>query len=787
MKTDKIPKQRISKSAKTKSWGKLVVDELESITASTNHNGRSSKFKKQTNYDLFNGILNREDFEYVISPLGVNQGEYPANLQHYDQISPKIQLLLGEEMKRPFNMRVVSRNPDAVTDFEEKQKELIFKALEASIQTGGSKDPNMNPPQLSSPKAIAEYMSSSYQDIREIAGQQALTYLIDEQKLRLKFNDGFKDALVSAETIFYVGEVGGEPSVRLCNPIDISVIKDPDSDFVEDALAVTEERWLTMGTLMDEYWKELTPSEISKLEKDMGRSGEAKGSDLNYPEDRIIIRGENDFREANSNVSAKSDSENTIRVLHCQWVSMRKIGILTSDGEDIIVDEEFDVPEVATKSGNKFIWSDEDQISHELEWYWINEVWECDKIGSEIYTKPRAVKNQRRSLDNPCKVKLGYVGYIYNNRNSESVSMIDRMRPYQYLYNIIYYRTELALAKSKGKLALMDIAQIPSSEGWDVDKWMYYLESMGVMFINSHEEGKNGQPSQFNQFQSIDLSMGNYINTHVQLLDKISEEIGEISGVSRQRQGQVQTSELVGNTERAVVQSSHITEPWFYYHGEVKKRVLEALIDVAKVCWRDGKKINYIMDDMTRLFFTIDGSEFDNTEYGVFVTDSSKDDRIKQTIEQLSHAALQGGSISMSDIVDILQTESIQDSKRRLENAERKQREFQKELEAQKGKQALDLQREAQSFEREKEDREDARNTEDNRTKLEIAYISKNKEAEDNSLLDERRLDLQERKMSNDQVMAEKELELKKNVHNDKMEREDKKISINKKTKEATK
>ena len=188
--------------------------------------------------------------------------------------------------------------------------------------------------------------------------------------------------------------------------------------------------------------------------------------------------------------------------------------------------------------------------------------------------------------------------------------------------------------------------------------------------------------------------MGNYINTHVQLLDQIKTEVGELSGVSRQRQGQVQTSELVGNTERAVTQSSHITEYWFYNHSEVKKKVLQALIDVTKMAWRNGKKVQYIMDDMSKVFMNIEGDDFSSTNYGVFVSNSSKDDRTIDQLRNLAQSALQSGVTTFSDIADIMQDESITSIQRKLKEAQAKVE--QKAQEAQSAEQQSQQQRQLQ-------------------------------------------------------------------------------------------
>ena len=741
---EELPKQKIAKSKKGKKWGKACIDELEKVTYSDmSYNGRSSRYRKQINYDLYNGQLDQKDFEYVVNPYGFSKNEFPANLQHYDIISPKLQLLMGEEIKRPFNFRVVSHDPESVSKMEEVKKEMMMDFLYSvlippevqqqqqlqmlQMQQQGASEEEMEMAKPKTPAQIEKYIAYEYQDVREKQGQNILEYLVRNQNVQNKFNQGFKDALIAGEEIYWVGEVSGEPVVRVCNPLDVRVILDPDSPWIEDAQSVVEERWLTLATVIDEYHEYLTPQEIDKLEKGWGgRDSYMDSNGVNYPY--------SEFNIVNYDARGTFDPEHIrsyrrdgmIRVIQCEWKSMRKVGFITYKDEigfeqQDIVDEIFEVPEDAEKNKDgEWVFG-----GMRLKWHWISEYWEGTKIAEDIYVNIRPKENQRRDMDNPSNVKSGYVGYIYNERNSESISLIDRMKPYQYLYNIIYYRTELALAKSKGKVALMDISQIPSSEGWDVSKWMYYLEAVGVMFINSREEGNRSQQApQFNQFQSIDLSMGNYINTHVQLLDQIKNEIGELSGVSRQRQGQVQTSELVGNTERAVVQSSHITEYWFYNHSEVKRKVLQALIDVAKMAWKNGKKIQYIMDDMSRVFLNLETDDFSSTSYGVFISNSGKDDRAVDSMRQLAQQALQAGVTNFSDVASIMQSESLGDMKRKLVEAENKMQQKQ----AEEGQRQQQMQQQAsqiaQQTEQMKQDREDARAQLEADTKIKVAEIN---------------------------------------------------------------
>nr|DAH40514.1 MAG TPA: portal protein [Caudoviricetes sp.] len=159
------------------------------------------------------------------------------------------------------------------------------------------------------------------------------------------------------------------------------------------------------------------------------------------------------------------------------------------------------------------------------------------------------------------------------------------------MYIVLWYRLELAIARDKGKVINMDITQIPKSMNITPDRWMHYLSSVGVNFINPYDESWNvpgregGKPAQFNQITALDLTMSNVIAEYIQLMDKIEQLAGTISGITEQRQGAISSSELVGNVERSVVQSSHITEPLFWAHAQCKRHVLNMLLNTAKGAW----------------------------------------------------------------------------------------------------------------------------------------------------------------------------------------------------------
>jgi len=247
------------------------------------------------------------------------------------------------------------------------------------------------------------------------------------------------------------------------------------------------------------------------------------------------------------------------------------------------------------------------------------------------------------------------------------------------------YRLELDLASDRGKKFLADINQIPSSMGMDMDKWLYYFDAMGIAWINPQEEGKRNQQSNFNQWNSVDLTMSQTINQKVQLLEYLEMQCGEVAGITKQREGQIGPSELVGTTQQAVVQSSHITEEWFSIHSSVKKEVMSSLIDTAKVAWGNGEKekIQYVGDDMTISMFQVDPEQFSNTSYGVFVSDSARDQELFMILRQLTQAALQNQMTELSDVIKMFSTNSTAELRNMLEVAEDKRREREQQMQQQ--------------------------------------------------------------------------------------------------------
>lgn len=668
-----FPPQKLPMSKKNQDWKEACIDYIAG-SGNTGHSGFNSEraSEMQTYYDLYNSIYDERDLKYVTNPFKQQDG-FPATAQDYNIIKPYIDQLLGEETKRSFNFQVCRTSDEATSELQEKAKQMLMDYIQSSIMAKLSPEnaqryqEALQTGEVMQPEAIQKYLTKDYKDIAERTAYHTLQYLKRKLNLPHEFYKGWKDALIGGEEIYYVGIRNGQPYVERVNPMYFDYEKSVDLEYIHDAAWCCRKMIMSATEIYDRFYDKMSEKQLNELlelideKPGSGMTPQVGKSELDY--NHVKLHKLNSFTDNPFDIDQ-------ITVYHCCWKSFKKIGFVTLINEETGEVEEYQVDEDYKVTGEE----------ESVDWKWIIEVWEGYRIGDDLYIGIQPLEYQHISADNPNSSKLPYTGVLYNNTNSKPRSLVSMMKPLQYMYIVVWYRLELAMSRDKGKVPVVDVTQIPKSMGIDVNKWMHYLGALGVAFINPYEEGwdvpgrEGGRPATFNQFQSWDLSMANIIDQYVNLMAKIEDMVAKLTGITPQRQGSIAASELVGNTTRAITQSYHITEPWFWTHNQVKKEVLTMLLDTAKVAWKDNKTcLNYILDDATRAFITL-SDDFFYSDMDVFVEDSTKNRQDLDQLKQLLQPAMQNGA-SLLDIAEIITMDNINMIKDRLEDIEQKRME----------------------------------------------------------------------------------------------------------------
>lgn len=779
-----FPQQKLPLKKKNEQWQQDCVNYIIGEGNVVSGGMTKTRFGEiQTYYNLYNSIFDEKDFKRITNPFKVEDG-FPATPQDFNIIRPKVDLLIGEETKRPMNFRVVRTSQEAASDLMEKEKELIMQYIMAAITSRMSPEEaqqfqqQLQNGEVMPPEAIAKYMTKDYKDIVENTAYHTLTYLREKLNLDNEFIKGWKDALIAGAEIYYVGVQNDEPYMERVNPMFFSYDHSPDLEFIEDGSWCCRKMRLPVAEIYDRYYDKLTEKDLNKLNEMLtGRPSNDMG-------DKDPVDNFNTLQiHIYDNPAMDQKTRYAINVWHCCWKSFKKIYYVTyfdeaGQAQVEIADESY------KKTGM--------EISVEQDW--IVEVWEGYRAGSDLFFGIQPLEYQHVSIDNPNSQKLPYCGCIYSNTNSRPRSLVSILKPLQYMYIVLWYRLELAIARDKGKVVNMDITQIPKSMNITPDRWMHYLSSVGVNFINPYEEGWNvpgregGKPATFNQITALDLTMSNVIAEYIQLMDKIEQLAGTISGITEQREGAISSNELVGNVERSVVQSSHITEPLFWSHNQCKRHALNMLLNTAQGAWKQTgkKKLSYIFDNGERAYLDIT-DKFYNEDMDVFVSDTSKDMENIQKLQQLIQPAMQNGA-SLLEAAEVLTNDNFNIIKQKLQEMQERQEQAVQQQQQAEQEQAIQLQQ-MQNEQREQElmleeakmELERYKIDADNQTKIAVAEISayrgtEEKDANNNGMPDPMEIAKDataQRKIASDEYTKRYEARQKKEI-------EDKKIDLEK-------
>ena len=738
-----LPPQQLPFSKKNKAWRKKHLDWADSKTFFNYSLVRKSVIHKKINYDLLNGKLHMSDLELILNPESLQADFIPEKIQHYPIMNSKLNVLRGEESKRVFDFKVVVTNPNSISEIENNKKQQLLQKLQEWVANNSQSEEQAS----QELDKINDYFTYEWQDIREIRANALLNHYIKEYNIPLMFNQGFMDAMANGEELYQCDIIGGEPVISRLNPLKVRIFKSGYSNKVEDADIIILEDYWSPGKVIDTFYDVLTKKDLEYIQELPDHIGQAATDSMDNIDERYgfvnnhMIGDEMSTQgffwdplggyDGVNNSLLPYDMAGNLRVLRVYWKSRRRIKKVKSydpeTGEEVYTF----YPE--TYIINKDA-GEEEQI------FYVNEAWEGTKIGTDIYVnmRPRVVQYNR--LSNPSRCHFGIIGSIYNLNDNRPFSLVDMMKPYNYMYDVIHDRLNKLIARNWGSLVRLDFAKKP--KGWDVEKWLYYAKTMGLAVEDSFNEGSYGAATgklagALNNASTgvIAANDGNQIQQYINLLEFIKLEMAEVAGITKQREGQVSNRETVGGVERATLQSSHITEWLFTVHEDVKRRALECFLETAKIALRGRKKkFQYILSDNSMRVMDIDGDQFAEADYGLVVDNSNGIQELNQKLDTLAQAALQNQALHFSTIMKLFSSSSLAEKQRLIEKDERDIQERQAQAQQQQLEmQQQEIQKNAQ-IEQAKMQQEDSLNARDNETKLQIALInSQTKAAQDSN------------------------------------------------------
>jgi len=706
------PDQFVGDSEKKKEqWQKDNVNFFESLILFENRQLKTSYYNKVTNYNLKRGILNMADVEKIVDPLQLGMGTFPGKLDHKGVGNAKIDLLVGEHIKRKFDFRAMRSSSDqqGIKEVEQAKTEKIRDELIAMIQEEGLDEAKAQ----EKIKSLNEFVRSPYFDIAERGSNKILKYTYKKHNIKEIFDACFEDALICGEQYIFTEFIGGELVIRRGDPLRIFSLMNAYSNTEDGLEALVEISYHTLSSLIDMFHDKLTKQQLQSLREMRGVAGSypyftypqiGHIGELAIPTDSITAKTQelvplNDVEM--SLFSSYFDSRGNIRLMTTFWRGKRKVKILKYLDEYGVEQEK---PVHEKYKANEEL--GEEIIREE----WINEWWKGYKIGSEIIIAVEPVPFLSVSIDNISKQSCPVSMQYYNTGSSKVQSLMDIVKPYDYLYDIFDYKRQILINLMLPDIVSFNTTMIP--DNMTLHEYLNYIMSTAFMPQDPTAEILTPKGTQaagvFNTVtsQRLQSTQQGPIAVLTQVMENVKMTMDTVSGITPQRQGAITSEDLVGTTQRSITQSSHSTERWFAKNEYFKERVLKKVLDIQlNILRKNPRLLNYLLDDFTKAVITSDEMEaIMLSDFDVMVSRSTDDARLLEIVEQMFQAAMQNGSARISDLIDVYKNESIGDALRILrvredERAAQQQQVQQQQLQQQQQAAQMNAELEAKKIE----------------------------------------------------------------------------------------
>jgi len=671
-----FPQQNIPENKKNRKWHMDCVNAVLRYHRDYT-NFIDSRKKDHENYLIAAGTFDHKQFEYLTDMYGLTS---PARLVNYPIIMPKLDLLAGELISQPLQYTVNVINRNAIRKKNEKRiqvaAEVVLRPIRREIEKAiGMPIPDENVGE-EIPEDVDTYMKKKFRNAVEEMVHVGIKYCVERWDLKHDFKRGFYDLGITGKEFYHTYVKNGDPFAERVDPRSMIYDLDLDKEDLQDSKYVGQENWFTVNEIIDKYGHLLKKKEVDELEKLQSKGPNA-------------FEGGTDLWD---NYSHDESKHLKVRVAHIQWKSIRMLKFKVSDNPyDPNNPHLKKLPDdYKEKKGDKIIKRP------------ITDIRQATKIGHDILLDWGRKPNQIRYEENYANSYFDYHGIIRNNFSGSTLSVVDALKNIQILYNITMYQIELAMARSGGKSMVYDVAQKPKNI--PLEDVFYHAKNSGLTLINSKAEGM--QTTSFNQFQQVDFTLSQSVSQMINLKLMLEETADKLTGISAARSGVQKSGDLVGVTERNVMQSTLITAPIFDLHYKLIGDVFQALAGLMKMAWgKEGRMAN-VFGDMGMQTFKIDKS-IALDEYGIFLENSGKEVQRKQEMMALLERFSSSGAVDPASIIKAVNAESssevegiltqgleaIRDQQAQLEERKVSAQEQANEIEGQKIQMPLEVQK----------------------------------------------------------------------------------------------
>lgn len=780
-----IPPQLIpykQKIAKKKQWGKDCVDGFENL----GRRQYFENVRFLENYQMLNGqfighhYFEQEGYKDMISMLQ-QEFEIPSTLRHYDIMGKVVNNLTEKLAEFPDVFRVEEIfEEDDTNEYVRTQTDLMHQSLKAEINgeimnrlIAEGYDPNKQDfasedeamqyqqeiqqmAQAMTPPQIDRFMKTDWKSQAEEWGAHQIE--LDKQRYKLPELERkeFRDMLITDRCFRHYYLTGDGFEQETWNPINTFFHVSSDIDWAQDGEYVGRTYYGTKSEIVNRYAWKMTSKDILKLENldsnwnnnvDMSgfptkvyapfedfKAYNQISNSLGYdPINNIPLIGANDLNVLSGKMPFLNTGTGLYRITEVYWMSQRKVGkVVYIDPETgqltkDLVDETFTVPENFQVKEGDFYGGDEPNTVY---WTYANETWKGVKISyatgedDALYLDINPLEFQFKGDYSISGAKLPVCGRVFNNRNAQSMSLVDFMKPHQIGHNVCMNQLYQLLEKETGKFVVWDAQFFNTMKDWggedSYDKIQLIARELGHVFGDTSPQNMKGA-NPGNQLPKImDMEATAQMMNRAKLAEFFENRAMAQVGISPQFAADVKATETATGINTAVSQTQLNVQRYYTDFFEYKQRCLTMDLDIAQYVQSRKKDVtvSYTKSDASRVFLQITGTQLLLKNLHVYVVNSQE---LLRTLQQIRAFFTNNNTTGASpvDLIEVMTSNSVSNIKAHLKDSWDKAQQ-QKDQQMQQQQQAIQQQGQiAQNKDATAREIEKDRND----TKKEVAYI----------------------------------------------------------------
>lgn len=620
---------------------------------------RFSQNERNALIALVEGSPDLSSIESLFNPFDIKEATSKLQIKHFPAVYPRISLLVGEATKRTIKFNVVSFNKRISMLKLQKRSELVDQLIAKNMQE--------NMPKEKIEEALADIQNKRIVTKPAIFASKLLKAYMNKTNIDKLMMDTFSTALITGDPCCYIEKNG---DYRIIEPNKIFVeFSENHGSYLQNALSIAEIDYLAVPDIIDRYGEF-----IDDYAAFIDTHVKNKSSFTNHSYNEFMRVDENKYEQLDKDSFVGSYGNpgydayigNTIRVARItfkQYKKVKKINYFIDGISSTKIESEFYKTKREEGETEKIIY---------IMQYYTGLI-----IGQNDFYDMRPIENRTITKDGKVINSSGYVGYLQNFPNRKVTTILSISKTFSEIYDLVLSRLLDIISKNIGPVANMDLAKKPKD--LKLGEWITYMYRHNIKLTDSFTSGKEGPAKGLLAMNianpdtaSFEMDFTNIINSYLNILTWVTQQIETLTGVSQNRMGSMHQEQLVGVVQQSITQSVLSTEMIFFRHYSFISEVLNNAYYAMLMMLKDNPDMIYGLgldevDDAIHFVNELD------VLAEIRVTNNAREIDICLKIDNMVSGQLANNMISANLAAKVLEAISSEDKLKILELEELRQ------------------------------------------------------------------------------------------------------------------